>query len=229
MIKLLVEDFINLFYPLICPVCETQLVHGEKLICTPCLLHMPRSNYHQYEDNPVAQAFWGRVQVVNATAYYLFEKGSKYQKLIHQLKYKGRKNIGLELGKMFGESLLETGFQKVDLIVPVPLHYKKLKKRGFNQSELITQGMSEAMEKQMDTENLIRKVANPTQTRKTRVERWENVEGIFELRNPDRFNNKHILLVDDVLTTGATLEACADAVLEANGTKVSIAVLAYVL
>lgn len=229
MIKPLFEDFINLFYPLICPVCGTQLVHGEKLICTPCLLHMPRSNYHRYEDNPVAQAFWGRVKVENATAYYLFEKGSNYQKLIHQLKYKGRKNIGLELGKMFGEILRETEFQQIDLLVPVPLHFKKLKKRGFNQSELITQGISEAMEKEVNTKTLIRKIANPTQTRKTRVERWENVEGIFKLSHPQQFTDKHILLVDDVLTTGATLEACAEAVLEAPGAKVSIAVLAYAL
>ncbi len=229
MLKPLVEDFIQLFYPLICPVCGTQLVHGEKFLCTGCLLHMPLSNYHEYEDNPVAKAFWGRVKVENATAYYLFEKGSKYQKLIHQLKYKGRKNIGLELGKMFGDNLQETVFQQVDLIIPVPLHYKKLKKRGFNQSELISHGMSEAMKKEVDTKTLVRKVANPTQTRKTRVERWENVEGIFELKDPDRFKGRHILLVDDVLTTGATLEACTDAVLEAPGTKVSIAVLAYVL
>jgi len=223
------ENFVDLFYPRICPACGMSLMYGEKVICTECLIHLPKSNYHNFEDNPVAKVFWGRVQLGFATAFYVFEKGSKYQKLIHKMKYKGQKEIGTELGKMFGEDLKSTSFQSVDNLIPVPLHPKKLKKRGFNQAELIANGLGESMNKPIDIQSLTRIVANPTQTRKNRIERWQNVSGIFEVKNPENMHNKHLLLVDDVLTTGATLEACVNAFSEIPGIKVSIAVLAYAL
>ena len=206
-----------------------SLMFGEKIICTECLIHLPRSNYHRFEDNPVAKVFWGRIQIDNATAFYVFEKGSKYQKLIHKMKYKGQKEIGFELGKMFGEDLNSTTFQSIDKIIPVPLHPRKLKKRGFNQAELIARGLAESMNKPVEVKSLNRVVANPTQTRKTRIERWENVSGIFKVHDPESIENKHVLLVDDVLTTGSTLEACANAFTGIPGTIVSIAVLAYAL
>ena len=222
-------NFLDLFYPRLCPVCGWQLLRNEKVICTKCLLHLPKANYHLSDDNPVAKAFWGRVQVENATAWYFFEKGSSYQKLIHKIKYMRQKGIGYELGIMFGEDLSLTLYQFVDELSPVPLHSRKLKKRGFNQSEWIARGIAESMNKQLNTVSLQRIVASPTQTRKSRYERWENVADIFQLTHPEKIENKHILLIDDVMTTGSTLEACASTILKAKGTKVSIAVLAYAL
>jgi ComF family protein len=204
-------------------------MYGEKLLCTDCLIHLPRSNYHKNSENPVAKVFWGRTNIELASAFYVFEKGSKYQKLIHKMKYKEQKDIGIELGKMFGEDLSHTDFKSIDTIIPVPLHPRKLKKRGFNQAELIARGLGESLEKPVDSNNLYRKVANPTQTKKNRIERWENVSGIFDLKSPEKAENKHILLVDDVLTTGSTLEACAHAFTSIPKVKVSIVVLAYAL
>jgi len=223
------QNFVDLFYPRTCPACGVSLMHGEKLMCTDCLIHLPKSNYHRFEENPVAKVFWGRTKIEMASALYVFEKGSKYQKLIHKMKYKGQKDIGIELGKMFGEDLCNTAFKSIDTIIPVPLHPRKLRKRGFNQAELIARGLGESLEKPVDPNNLYRKVANPTQTKKNRIERWENVSGIFDIKNPDKVENKHILLVDDVLTTGSTLEACAHPFTTIPEVKVSIVVLAYAL
>ncbi|MDX2443468.1 MAG: ComF family protein [Bacteroidales bacterium] len=223
------QNFVDLFYPRTCPSCGVSLMHGEKLMCTDCLIHLPKSNYHRFAENPVAKVFWGRTKIEMASALYVFEKGSKYQKLIHKMKYKGHKDIGIELGKMFGEDLSNTSFKFIDTIIPVPLHPRKLRKRGFNQAELIARGLGESLEKPVDSNNLYRKVANPTQTKKNRIERWENVSGIFDVKSPGEIENKHILLVDDVLTTGSTLEACASAFTNIPGIKVSIVVLAYAL
>ncbi|MCK4698881.1 MAG: ComF family protein, partial [Bacteroidales bacterium] len=162
-----------------------------------------------------------------ATAYYFFEKESRFAKIIHQLKYRGVTEIGIEMGKIFGAELKETSrFNEVDLIIPVPLHWKKQKKRGYNQSEFIASGIAESMGKSIDTNTLYKAVETETQTRKSRYERWENVENIFRLRSAEKITGKHILLVDDVITTGATLESCATTLLKENNTKVSIATLA---
>jgi ComF family protein len=174
----------------------------------------------------VAQLFWGRVQVENATAYFVFHKGSRFQKILHKIKYRNQQSLGVELGRWFGQELLQTDFATVDMVVPVPLHPKKLEKRGYNQSELIARGISETLSKPLKSNLLKRVIANPTQTRKGRYERWTNVEGIFELNDMAYAENKHILIVDDVVTTGSTLEACVSAALKAPGAKVSIAVLA---
>ena len=219
--------FLDLFFPRFCPACGKHMLRNEKVLCSECLLHLPKTDYHHNPDNPVAQALWGRVKIEQATAWYLFEKGSRYQKLIHEIKYRGKKELGKELGFMFGEDLLETDFQLVDYIVPVPLHKRKERKRGYNQSEWIAQGIAEILCKPLVTDILYRKFHNPSQTHKTRVERWENVSGIFALHDQKPFRNKHILLVDDVFTTGATMEACAEAVLKAGGSKISLAVLGY--
>lgn len=186
---------------------------------------MPRTNITDFVDNPVASLFWGRVKIEMATSFFYFIKGSKYQRILHQLKYKGRKNIGFEMGKLFGSELCDTGLSKIDAILPVPLHFTKLKKRGYNQSELIASGISEKLKKPVITDALSRVIYTDTQTRKSRFERWENVEGIFSVNNPALLVNKHILIVDDVVTTGSTIEACAHAILKVNGAKVSIATL----
>jgi ComF family protein len=202
-------------------------MNNERIICLSCNYNLPRTNFHLVPDNPVAVIFWGRVQIEHATAFYFFNKASRYRHLIHELKYKGRKDIGIELGRILGyEITASSGFTHIDLVIPIPLHKKKLKKRGFNQSECIARGISEAMNKPLDTSSVIRTVYSATQTRRTRYDRWLNVEGIFKVTDHVFLSGKHILLVDDVVTTGATLEACATEILKVEGTKVSVAVLA---
>jgi ComF family protein len=187
---------------------------------------LPYTRFHNQRDNAVAQLFWGRTQVENATAYFVFRKGSRFQKILHKVKYRNHQNLGIELGRWFGQELSSTSFNEIDCVVPVPLHWKKMKKRGYNQSDLIAQGIAETLNKPLATNIIKRIVENPTQTRKGRYERWTNVEGIFELCDSAATQNKHILLVDDVVTTGSTLEACASTILKAPGAKVSVAVLA---
>jgi ComF family protein len=188
---------------------------------------LPATNFHKEHDNPVAQSFWGRAAVEYATAAYFFRKGNRVQKLVHQVKYKGQKEMGTVLGREMGKSLRDSSFIEVDLIAPVPLHPQKYRKRGYNQSEWIARGIAEMLEKPMDVQTLVRRIFTTTQTRKKRYDRWENVDSGFGLTNPDSFTGRHILLIDDVITTGATLEACIHAVLSAPGTKVSVATLAF--
>jgi len=217
----------ELIFPRLCVTCGDKLIEQERWICLHCLHHIPRTNFHLTTENPVAQLFYGRVRIEFATSFFYFTKGSKYQSLVHNLKYKGMKELGAEIGKHFAIDLLQSiDFSSVDLIIPVPLHPKKEKKRGYNQSWWIAIGMAAQMKKQVSVGNLIRVIATETQTRKTRFERWKNVEGIFEIRYPEDFCGKHILLVDDVVTTGSTIEACAQAILSKTDARVSIATLA---
>lgn len=221
-----VHDFIALFYPNICAACSEPLVQNEQLLCTTCRYELPKTNFHSDPDNEVARIFWGRVKIEHASAHFYFQKGGRVQELMHKLKYKGQQDIGIELGKMIGRDLQSSPFSQIDAIIPVPLHPIKKRKRGYNQSECIASGISETLNKPVDTKSLQRKIANPTQTRKHRFERWSNVEGIFALTNPEALANKHILLIDDIITTGATLEACASTLLQAKNVKVSILAVA---
>lgn len=193
-----------------------------------CMMELPRTGFHNDAENLVAQMFWGRVAVEHATAFMYFYGDSRYRQILHELKYRGQYHIGIEMGKMFGRELKSTPFDKVDLVHPVPLHRRKKRKRGYNQSALIARGISEAMGKPV-AENLIRRmIYTGSQTTRSRYERWENVEGIFAAKDPDKLKGKHILLVDDVITTGSTLEACTSALLALEGVSVSVAALAYV-
>lgn len=225
-LKNYILGFYELFYPNLCVACNSHLLNQEELICTKCLYNLPKTNYHKEIDNPVSQLFWGRTKIEFATAYYFFHKGSMFQDMMHKFKYSGLKEIGFILGKSFGAQLKESMFNQVDIIIPVPLHPKKLKKRGYNQSEWLARGLAESLAKTVDTKSLVRAIATETQTRKSRFERWKNVENIFKITNPELLEGKHILLVDDVVTTGSTLEACANIILEIKNTKVSIAALA---
>ena len=183
-----------------------------------------------YGDNPVIKLFWGRTSIFSASSMYSFNKGSKVQHLIHQLKYRGKKEIGVSLGKHYGNELKTAPlFSTASIIVPVPLHSKKLKKRGYNQSETFAQGLAESMRAENPSDVLIRTFASETQTKKSRFARWKNVEEIFKVASPEKITGKHVLLVDDVVTTGATLEACANKILEVPGTKVSVAAIACTL
>lgn len=228
--KLTIEfnSFLELIFPTLCVTCGNRLVTQEKFLCIDCWLDLPVTNFHLYSGNKVEQLFWGRVKIEQATALFSFSKGSNYQHLIHFIKYKGMKELGFETGKRLGILLSESaGFSSVDYIVPVPLHPKKEKMRGYNQSEWIAKGISESMKIPVSLDNLRRNLHTSTQTRKNRFERWENVENIFEATRPEEFEGKHILLVDDVVTTGSTLESCAFQLLQINKVKVSIATLAF--
>jgi Predicted amidophosphoribosyltransferases len=217
----------ELLYPRLCVVCGDRLIDQEKWICLNCLHHIPRTNFHLQSDNPVSRLFYGRVNIDYATSFFYFNKGSKYQTLLHDLKYKGMKELGEEIGKHFAIDLLSSpAFNSVDIVCPVPLHPSKEKKRGYNQSWWIASGIAKQMNKELSENNLFRNTATETQTRKSRFDRYLNVDGIFDLKNPEAFAGKHILLIDDVVTTGATLEACASAILSKTNSKVSIATLA---
>ena len=222
------NNVFELFYPSLCVACENRLVTQEKFLCFECWHDLPVTNFHFDVKNKVAQLFWGRVQIENATAFFAYNKGSRYQHLIHVIKYKGLKELGFETGRRFGIALSETPeYKTVDFVVPVPLHPKKQKLRGYNQSEWIAKGISESLKKPVSADNLQRNLHTATQTRKNRYERFENVENIFEVIRPEEFAGKHILLIDDVVTTGSTLESCAFQLLQIENVKVSIATLAF--
>lgn len=221
-------DFIGLLFPRICACCEHNLWTGETIICTSCLFKLPRTQYHREVDNPVEQIFWGRVQVQHAASFLFFNKGNRVQQLIHQLKYNGRKDIGIHLGKLYGTELMsEPRWKQASGIIPVPLHPRKKAKRGFNQSEEISRGISEVLDIPVITNHLIRRSATTTQTRKNRFQRWKNVEHIFAIRHPEKLENKTVILVDDIITTGATIEACMQTLHRVKGIKVLVLTLGF--
>lgn len=215
--------------PVCCPACGTILVNNERIICTGCLFHLPRTRYLSYSENPVARLFWGRVYIEYATALFQFEKGSRFQRLIHELKYRNRQDIGRELGRLLGTELKGSPFAAADIILPVPLHQKKYRQRGYNQCDPIAQGLSDGLGIPWHPSCLARPSVSLTQTSRTRMDRWSNVDGIFEVKDPGNLCGKHIILVDDVVTTGATLDACASAILSLENVRVSIATLAVSL
>jgi ComF family protein len=224
------DDFISLLFPRLCYACGNQLLRNERLICTECYVLIPRTNYHLEAGNPVEQLFWGRCNIEKAAAFSFYNRDSRIRKLIHNLKYRGIKDVGFELGKIYGASLSGTEFLKgVDLIIPVPLHPSKKRARGFNQSEIISAGLSEATGLPSDSETLIRFAKTETQTRRSRYERWANVEGIFNVSDDAGIKGKHILLVDDVITTGSTIESCVNELLKVEGVRVSVIALAVAL
>lgn len=189
---------------------------------------MPLTRFWKQPDNPVAKIFWGRVPIENACAYFFFAKGSKYRPLLHKLKYQGASEIGVTLGKHFGLALKNSPpYSDIDYIVPVPLHRKKLRTRGYNQAQVIAEGICQAMDAKLSTNHLLRAEFTETQTRKTREERVQNVANAFRVLKADEFAGKHIMLVDDVVTTGATLEACALKILQSVSCRVSIGAIAY--
>lgn len=222
----ILKEVLNFFFPFQCEVCGRLLGEQEKIICLYCFLELPRTNFHNSPENVVSQLFWGRVNISHSASWFYFTKGSPYQKLIHKLKYKGRKDIGFELGKVYGHELKGSPFVKADIIIPVPLHPSRLKKRGYNQSEFIGMGLAETLAIPIKADNLIRENSTESQTRKNRFERFLNMEGKFKVKDVNQVLGKSILLVDDVVTTGSTLEACATILLEAGCLEVNVLTLA---
>lgn len=225
--KNLISDLLSIIYPDLCLICGENLMKNETQICTSCLTQIPRTNYHLLIDNPIEKRFWGKTPIFRATAFFHFQKGSPFQKLLHELKYHDNKQIGEIMGKYAAADLSDhPDFKSIDIIIPIPLHPKKLKKRGYNQSECICNGLAQILNKPVDTKTLQRTVENTTQTKKTVFERFTNTDGIFELCDNHSLENKHVLLVDDVVTTGSTIEAAANALHKASSVKISIFCLA---
>ncbi len=229
--KEILADVFDLFYPNICLACSDKLLKGEETICLRCQLELPLTDHWTDADNILMKRFSGRVKVESAAAFLFFKKGEAVQELIHQLKYKNQEQVGIYLGRLLGHKLIQPKsiFKDIDLVVPVPLHWKKLKARGYNQCNSIATGISVSLNTPCSLNALNRHHENISQTKKKRFDRWENVEDIFSVNNPAQLTGKHILLVDDVVTTGATSETCMQTILQVPGTRVSFVSLATAL
>ena len=204
------HSILNLFYPRVCAACGTVLLKDEETVCLKCRYTLPLTGYENHADNPVAEIFYGRVRFHAVTACFFFAKSGKVQHLIHELKYKGNKEAGIFLGQELGKTIKDAPlFQGIDYLIPVPLHPKREKQRGYNQSLMIAQGIHEVTGIPIGDKYLVRTIYTNTQTKKSAEERHKNVKNIFEVRFDDELKGKHVLLIDDVLTTGATLESCA--------------------
>ncbi len=221
-------NLINLFFPKRCLTCDETLLASEKMICINCLHDLPLANYTKIAGNQVEQSFYGRIPLIAATTLLLYYKKSKVQQLIHQLKYRGFEEIGTYLGDWLGEEMAESDrFSSIEVVIPVPLHPKKLKQRGYNQVEKFGKSLSKHLNAIYIDDKLLKITSTASQTNKHRSERISNVSEIFFLADTEYFKNKHILLIDDVITTGATLEACCEQLLKTKGIKISIATMAF--
>lgn len=221
------ESFFHFLFPHICAGCGSDLLSSESNLCMHCIDAMPETNFDIHPNNPVEKKFWGRLRIENATAQYYFTKESLIQTLMHLVKYKRNKELGLQLGRLMGGSIKKSNRFNADALIPLPLFPAKEKRRGYNQSLLLCEGMSEVMNVPVLNDIIIRPQFTETQTKKGRIERWVNMEGKFSLLKPELIRGKHILLVDDVITTGATLESCGTELLKAENVRLSIATLCY--
>ena len=222
-IKEIKDSFLHLLFPHVCSGCGSDLLSENSMLCLHCIDAMPETNFELHRNNPVEKIFWGRLPLEAATAQFYFTKESRMQHLMHQFKYKGNSELGLQFGRMMGDQLQRSNRFKVDALIPLPLFPAKEKRRGYNQATLLCKGMAELMMIPVLEDAIIRPQYTETQTKKGRVERWKNMEGKFVLTKPESIRNKHLLLVDDVVTTGATLEACGNELLKAENVKLSIA------
>lgn len=226
--KQLLADLLSLLFPNLCCGCGAYLFQGEEQLCTICLYRLPYTDHYLHADNIAARQFWGRLPCNAVMALLYFKKGGRTQQIIHNLKYRGRKDLGLTLGKMIGEKLrMNNVYSDIDLIVPVPLHRSRQLTRGYNQSMYIAKGIADELNIPISTSNLIRNKRTGTQTKKGRYSRFENMLTVFAIENKSAFSGKHVLLVDDVMTTGATLEACGTILVKTEISKLSIATIAF--
>ena len=220
---------LSLFYPQCCCVCDEKLLEGEHHFCLDCLLKMPKTNYHLQPENGAADRFKGKIPYEKVASFLYYNKGGFSQKIIKAIKYKGNTALGHHMGALMSEHIQQSShfFEDIDLLIPIPLHRNKQKKRGFNQAEEITKGIRKVIKIPFNNSLVIRKKQTQTQTKKGRYARWLNTIDVFTLNKEDDFNYKHVLIVDDVLTTGATIEACAQAILTSYpDVKISVLTLA---
>lgn len=222
------ESLLHLVYPKVCIGCATDLLPSQSHLCLKCIHDLPLTHFENHLNNPIEKILTGRVQFQRATSQLYFTKHSLLQKIMHHFKYKGNKELGLQLGVMMGHQLMASGqYRDVEALIPLPLHEKKERIRGYNQSEILCQGISEVFKIPIVKNIVQRTIATDTQTRKTRVARWQNMSNTFTLVNDHDIENKTVLLVDDIVTTGATIEACANALLYVKGLKLYVATLCY--
>ena len=223
-----IDNFLHLFYPHNCEGCGTDILNDAHFICARCLHQLPDTQFFLMPANPVEKIFYGRIPVTVGAAAFYFTKHSLIQHLMVQLKYKGNKEAGLFLGRMMGHLLKKAErFQDIDCLVPLPLNEKKEHARGYNQALVICRGITEIWHKPIEENCVIRQKFTETQTHQNRSSRWQNMEAVFSVTDISRLQNKHILLIDDVITTGATLEACGEALLTVDGLRLGIAAAAY--
>jgi ComF family protein len=226
----MINDFFDLVFPDLCISCEKALLKGEKNICISCIHQLPKTDFHFEQDNELCRKLWGRIPLKYGLAYLKFMKGSLVQNIMHHIKYKDAKEAAVMLGHWYGSDLYKAGFtEKFDLIVPVPLHKNKFKKRGYNQSACFAQGLSDGLAIDYSERILEREKEQSSQTNKGRLDRWHNVKEIYKIVDGVDLTNKKILLADDIATTGATIEVCAQELLKAGASEISVAVLAIAL
>ncbi|MDI6048552.1 ComF family protein [Flavobacterium sp. XS2P24] len=221
------ESIINLFFPKVCSGCSSFLLSNENVICTVCRHDIPLTNHHLNPENDAFKKFYGRIPVLHTSALFYFHKKGIVQELIHNLKYKGHEEIGAILGEWYAEDLKTIKLlQSVDEIIPVPLHRRKLKERGYNQVTAFGTALSSSLNIDYNDSLLIRNVYSKTQSKKNLLGRTEGIESTFDVSFTEKDHNKHFLLIDDVITTGSTLEACSRALLKIPGSKISIVCMA---
>jgi ComF family protein len=229
MLRALLSDFVGLIFPRICLACTEPLARGESHLCTGCRAELPYTDYHRLppEQNPLGRRFWGKLPLRHALSYLRFLRHGRVQHLLHQLKYQGQREVGRALGQLYGAELHEAGLAAdFDLIVPVPLHARKLARRGYNQAAVFAEGLAAGLQLPWSATALRRTAHTASQTRKNRAQRWDNVATVFEVGEATEIEGRRILIVDDVLTTGATLEACGAVLLAGGAREVSIATIA---
>ncbi len=224
----IIKEIFNIFYPEICVCCKNQLTTNEKTICITCRHDLPVTNFTDEKDNLVEKIFYGRVPIQEATSLFYFLKKGKVQQLIHELKYNKQQQVGTFIGEWLSEEILESErFKTIDCIIPVPLHKKKQKQRGYNQVITFGQSLSQKLNIPFYENVLTKTTSTTTQTKKLRFDRWKNAEHLFKIENIELIENKHVLIIDDIITTGATLEACILSIKNAKNITISIAAMAY--
>lgn len=224
------KNIFNIFFPEICVTCENQLIQGEELLCISCRADLPVTNFSSWKNNKVELSFQGRIPIESATSLLYYKRKGNVQRLIHQLKYKNRQKIGKILGQWLAEDMIDHNrFDKFDFIIPVPLHPDKLRKRGYNQVTTFGKSMATKLGSTLLENVLVCISKSKTQTFKNRFERTLNIEDKFDISDSDMLKNKHVLLIDDIITTGSTLEACSIQLLRIPNIKISIATIAYTM
>lgn len=225
----ILADIRDLFFPRICLCCGKILSSQEDSVCISCMVSLPRTGILNTPGNEMERRFWGIYPIERATALYYYVKGGLVANILHGMKYHGRRKLCRQMGRVMGTEMLDSGFYNgIDFILPVPLHKNRLRDRGYNQSELLARGISDITSVPVVVDALTRKYNNATQTHKSAFERWKNAEGLFEItENAHSLSGRHILLIDDVLTTGATISACLDALKTVDSIKISVVTLAW--